>query len=148
MTKSQAIVEELMARVSQITIANGFETDAGLAVYLGETPALGPDDADQAIAIVMGDQDVTFNREHVRYDWPIDIQALAKADLDSPWITIMQIAGDIKRAVELADRTLGGLVTPWFVRQTVRTLPREAGSTTVGATVRYVFPVNEIWGTP
>lgn len=147
-SRRQQIVEALKARLEAITIANGFDTNVGTTIYVGESPDLGPDDADTAIAIVVGDEEPQFQGEHVYLELPISIQAIAKANLDESWLNVEAVIGDIKRAVELADRTLGGLVKRQIVRGPVRALHREPGNTTVGASVTYIAPFTEVWGSP
>lgn len=146
--KRQAILEALRDRLEAITTANGFRTNAGQTVCLGETPALGPDDATVAIAIVVGDDEPRFQGEHVFVSLPIGVQALAQADLDDPYLAIEAVLGDIKEAVELEDRTLGGLVPRSIDRGSTRTLEREPGSTTVGVELEYSAPYTEVWGAP
>lgn len=147
MTTRQAILEELRLRVRTIAIANGFTTDAGGKVFLGEAPQLGEDDPDQAIALVVEDDDVK-DSGFLYVTLPVAVQALAKADLNEPWLAIEAILGDVKRAIELADRTLGGLLKHDLVRGPTRTLSREPGSTTVGVAITYRCQYLEGWGTP
>jgi hypothetical protein len=147
MTKRQAILTALVARVSAIAIAAGFATDAGATVFLGEAAELGPDDPDAAIALVLED-DSPQDKGYLYVQLPIAVAALAKADLETPWLTIEAIVGDIKRAVEHEDRTLGGLLKGPMTRGATRTLTREPGSTTVGASVTYICSYVEAWGDP
>lgn len=142
------ILQALTTRVQEITVGHGFNTDAGLTVFLGETPQLGPEDPPAAVALVVGDEVPKYQGENVFIELPIGVQALARADLDQPWVTVEALIGDIKRAVELADRTLGGLVRRQIVRGPVVALEREPGSTTVGASVTYFAPYVEAWGNP
>lgn len=145
----QQILETYRSRIETIRVANEFATDAGMAVFLGEIPQLGPDDPSQAIAIVMGEQAPTFVGENVRSEWPIEIHGLARSDLDEPWMTAVQIASDIVNAIELPGleaRSLGGLVKPWIERRSVRAVEREAGSTTVAVAVTYMNPIVTAWG--
>lgn len=144
MSDRSLILQALKARVSTILTANGFATDAGLAVFVGETPQLGKDDPDAAIAIVPLDATPEANRME---SWPIELQALAKADLAAPYLSAFDILGDIVSAVELPDRTLGGLVKHIDVGPQ-RTLPREAGSTTVGIVQEYRISRVRVWGNP
>lgn len=144
-SRRQLILEALQARVSAILLAGGFATDAGATVFLGETPQLGPDDPFEAIALVPDDDSVQ-DKGYLFVQLPVAVQALAKADLDAPWETIEAILGDIKAAVELDDKTLGGLLKAPMMRGTTRTLAREPGSTTVGAGVTYICSYVEQWG--
>lgn len=149
-TRRRLILEAIVARVQAIQIVDGFETDAGVHVYLGEAPALGPDDEAQAIAVVVGDEEPNWplhgKANQIRL--PISVQAIAKVDLDQPWLAVEALIGDIKRAVELENRTLGGLVDSPLERGPVLTLPKEPGSTTVGAAVNYRALFKESWGAP
>lgn len=148
----QQILEAVRTRLLAIRTNNGFRTDGGREVFLNETPMLGPDDPDVAIAIVTDDDEVNWQGEQVVIALPIGIQALAKADMLSgePWIAVEQVIGDIKQAVELADRTFGGLFPHphQFDRGQTRTLEREAGSAVVGASITYRALYKEVWGSP
>lgn len=139
-----AILEELIARVERIR-RPAYATDAGKTIFVGETPQLGKDDPDEAIAIVPNDTQPQANRMEI---WPIEIQALAKADVDEAHIVAMRVLGDIVKAVEAEDdpnRTLGGLVKRIEIGAQ-RTLRREPGSTTVGIGQAYfLFKVRD-WG--
>lgn len=146
--RRQLILEAFRARLLAIQIEDGFDTDAGDHVHLGVVPELGPDDSDIAVAITVGDEASKFQGENVLSDLPVEVHALAKADLAEPWIASETVLADIKRAVELADRTLGGLVPRRFYRGPVRTRERAVGSTTVGITITYLAPIVEKWGHP
>ncbi len=130
-----------------VLVERGFATDVGQRVYLGEAPQLGPDDPDAAVALLLGEQpgDLGLN---VFTEIPLECQAHAKADLDAAWLTVENVIGDIKRAVELADRSLGGLVLQQLRRGPVKAIQREPGSTTIGASVTYLAQFKEAWGAP
>lgn len=146
--KRRQILEALRDRLLAISTADGFATDAGQLVFLNETPALGPDDPTVAIAMLVGEDTVKFQGDRFLIDLPVDIQALAKADLDQPWVAVESVLGDIKRAMELEDRTLGRLVQQQLERGTTRTMEREPGSAYVGVEIRYTAPYREEWGEP
>lgn len=147
-SRRQRILAVLLERIEAIRTANGFNTEAGWAVFLGETPVLGPDDPESAIAIVVGDDVTPYQGENVMVQLVIEFQALAKADINKPWIVVEAMLADIKRAIELEDRTLGRLVPNKIERGPSRTLPRVPGSTTVGASLTYIAPYLERWGHP
>lgn len=147
-SRRRLILEALLARLQVIEVANDYATDAGQHVYLGVTPALGIDDEDVAIALVVGDEEPRYQGVSLLIALPVEIQALAKADLDEPWVAVEDVIADIKRAVELEDRTLGGLVKRQIERGSVTTLERPDGGTTVGASVTYLCPYAENWGAP
>lgn len=144
----QRILEAFMARIQQITVENGYETDAGSRVYLGETPELGEDDPINAIAIIVGDTEPQYQGAQVLERLPVEIQALAKADLDQPYIAAEVILGDIVRAVEQEDRTLGGVVKRQIEVGPTRTMRRESGMTTVGISITYYAPFTRVFGRP
>lgn len=144
MTNRQRILEAVMARLQTIQVDAGYITDAGRRIYLGEVVDLGPDDPDDALAVVPLDTQVLPNRIEVL---PVEVQAVAKADLEQPHVAIEQLLADIARAFETADRTLGGLVKYMELGPT-RALPREAGSTTVGCGITYSLTYARVWGQP
>lgn len=146
MSNRQELLEAFKTRVSAIAKADGFQTDAGLTVFLGDTPALGPDDPPEAIAIVVGDDETRYQGEQVLIRLPVLLVALVKAELEEPWAAIEAILADLKTAVEKPGRTLCGVVK--IERGVTRTLPREMGSTTVGAALTYWCPYVECWGNP
>lgn len=144
----QAIVEAVLARLQAIRSEDGFATDAGQAVFLGETPQLGPDDPNEAIAIVIGEDTIGYQGENLLVILPLEVQALAKAELDQAYLAVERVLGDIKTAIELTDRTLGGLVRRQIERDVTVTLKREPGMAVVGVSVTYRCPYIEAWGNP
>jgi hypothetical protein len=74
----QAVLAAMLARLQAIAAGAGFQTDAGAAVFLGEAPTLGPEDPDTAIAVLVGDDKVTFQSVGVQIRLPMQICALAK----------------------------------------------------------------------
>ena len=147
-TRRLAILLKFRELLQGISLADGFATDAGENVYLQERPQLGKDDPDIAIAILVQDDEPKWQQEHVFVTLPIEIQALAKADITEPWIAAEQVLGDIKKAMEIEDRTLGRLVKRAIERGTTRTIARDAGATTVGIAITYNAPYAEVWGGP
>src|SRR5688572_28477953 len=144
----QLIIEALRDRLKVIEVANGFTTDAGRALFVGETPELGDTDPDAAIAMVIREDQITYQGVNLMVMLSISIQALVKVELDQPYLLIEAMLGDIKRAVELEDRTLGGLVKRQIQRSITRTMEREPGSTTAGVSILYVCPYTEVFGDP
>lgn len=149
-TRRAQIIAALAARLEVITIRAGYATNVGALLFINETPALGAADPDEAVAMVIQDDEVGHQAEKVVVTLPIELQALAKASLEEPWLNVEAVLGDIKRAVELPDRTLGGLLLrQWGIqRGTTRTLPREDGSLSVGIGLTYRLPYYELWGEP
>lgn len=142
-----AILTELVNRVGQITIENGFATNAGLTVLFGESPMLGEDDPPSAVALIIGDdQAQDQSGDDTLTSLPIDIQGLAKAEIKQPWRTVEAVIADIRMAIERGDRTIGGLVTRPLARGRTRRLQREPGATTIGAAVQYTAFFLDTWG--
>ncbi len=146
-TQRRRILEAFIARLEVILVERGFATDVGQKIFIGEIPQLGPSDPDAAIAIIVGEQPGNLGL-NVFTQLPYEILAIAKADLDRAWLTVEDVIGDVKRAIELEDRTLGGLVLEQLSRGSVKTIPREPGSTTIGASITYLADFKEGWGTP
>lgn len=142
----QRILEVLRARLQAIATADGFQTDVGDRVFLGEVVSLA--DADHALALVAQEDEVGRIGENVQLVLPVQVQAWALASLDEPWGRVEAMIADIKRAIELPDRTLGGLVPARITRRSTRAIERQEGSLVVGATVTYAAPYAEGWGTP
>lgn len=149
MSTRQAILTELLNRVSAIRVANGYATDAGATVLFGEAPMLGPDDPTSAIALVVGDDQIDPTSslgDDILTLLPVEIAAIAKADVANPWVTVEAVIADIKRAVETADRGLGGLLTRGLQRGRTRSLDREPGATSIGAAIPYSATYLDAWG--
>lgn len=153
-SKRQRILEALKARLREISVENGYATNAGDHIFLGSLPNLGPDDPAPCLAIVPGDDAPGSQQAKVMIDWPIDIYVVASVDLKGgdPWVAIEDGIADVKQAIELEDRGLREGVTQLLAdkirRAPVRTMPRESGFPLVGAMVGYVAPYWEVWGAP
>jgi hypothetical protein len=150
-SRRKLIVVEIVTRLQAIRRAAGFNTDAGLHVHVNEVPVLGPDDPDEAIVVVLDEDFPGHQAEHTFIRLPIDVQAMAKADpvdVESALMTAEDVLEDVKRAIELPDRTLGGLVQRQIERGTTRTMARDPGTPHVGVAVRYTAPYIERWGSP
>lgn len=148
-TTRRAVLDELRTRLQAIQVSNGFNTDAGLAVFLGEIPQLGEDDPTQALVLVVGDDAPSYTGENVATLLAVEVQALVfdSAATPDPFDRIEEIIEDIRKALEVPDRTLGGLVKQrGLVRAPTRSIPRQEGGQVVGAAVGYQAPIVEKWG--
>lgn len=143
----EQILERLLELVSGIEQSAGFHTDAGHAVALGERVDLGEQDPDVGIAIVLEPDEVINQHVGIRILLTAEIQALAKVDINEPYLAIERVLADIKRAIEIEDRKLGILTEP-ITRGSTRTITREPGSTTAGVGVSYRISYPEVWGNP
>jgi hypothetical protein len=142
-SRRQRIIEALATRLELIQTDNGFNTDAGSMVFLGEDPTFGPDDPGVALTISVGD--ATEARHQLLMEMPLEIVALVSADISAPLLAIEQVIADIRTAVETDDRTLDGECKQ-ITRGAIRALPRESGFTVVGASVEYIALYSEVWG--
>ena len=155
-TLREAILKVFKTRLGEIQTANGFFTDAGLALQIGESHRIGPDDPVPAVAVLVGDDEIVHEGERIAVTLPIDIEIVTRAEETDGWQSIERALGDVKRAMEL--NTSGHRLTdipdsvgtpPQLQRGNTRTLPREEGSVTIGAVLRYrVGPFTEGWGQP
>jgi len=148
------ILNALKSRIEAIEVSNGFNTDAGQRVYLGELPELGPNDPEAVIAIIPREDIVGAALNNIPIQWPIDIVVLVQPDIAAPWIVVENALADIKKAVELEDRTLGDLLIGGrdnpggLVRGTTEVFPRPTGAEVSGASITYMAPFAEAWGFP
>lgn len=148
-SKREDVIRALRDRIALISVTNGYNTNAGQKIFLGETPTLGPNDPAAALALVVGTDESGYQGENVVSNLPVEVQAIVKADVSDPLLMIEAVIADIKRAVELPDRTFGGLlINRGLKRGSTRPFEREAGSEYVGAAVEYVATLAEGWGAP
>lgn len=147
MTRRGAALDRFAARLAAITIAGGFVTDAGKALFQNETPELGEGSPDVALAMEVDDDAPRRHGNKLLIDLPIEVHALARTVAGSVahWQATEDVLGDVKAAVEIDD-DLGGLAE--IRRGITSTRKREQGSTTVGVTIRYVLTYAEAWGAP
>ena len=156
-SRRERIFAAVQARLEEIRVANGYRTDIGQLVLLGEMPKWGENDVDQAIAILPGDDQVV-SQDHVgklALLLPIDIAILLPPDFNQPWRIVEAGLMDVKRVMERdADRDFGGLLRGGRgnpggpLRGTTESFPRHAGSEHVGAKIGYGLPYWESIGAP
>lgn len=146
-TRRLLILERLGALAGAIQKVNGYDTDAGLRVYIGAAPELGPADPDYAIAIVPGDE-LPVEDGRIANTLPVAVQAIGKSDSADAWINLELLLGDLKKAIELEDRTLGSVLKGIMRRGPTRSLERPPGATTIGLEIFYTCPYVDEWGNP
>lgn len=148
MSTRQDALRVLKERLEGITQGNGFQTDAGASLFIGERPVGGPDDPEASIC-VMPQADVPGHQmKNVVTALPVLVQAIVKlGENDQPWDIVEAILADIKRAVE-TDFDLSGTLLKQHGLQRGITTPhdREGGSLFVGATIEYRLEYAEGWG--
>ena len=76
------------------------------------------------------------------------MQAVVKADTESPWSTVEAIVADIKKAIETDQDLAGTLLPRGLTRGKTRPFDRESGGEFVGAGVEYRLLYAEEWGAP
>lgn len=148
--KRKQILLEIAARLARIRKANGFDTDGGKHLYHGPVQ-LGPADEPIAIAILAGETVTAHQTDQPggprRVILPIQIEAIARDDIEQPLLAVESLIGDIKRAVETPDFQINKLVRD-FEAGEVTPYPRVEGSGVVGAIVEYRAVYLEFWGDP
>jgi hypothetical protein len=147
-SKRQQILEAVRTRLRAIKTEDGFRTNLGDEVLLGELPAPGPDDP-VGLAIGVGEEQIGSVQEKVKVTLPIEIYILATVtDVSEPWVNVEQALADVKQAIELPDRTLGRLLVDKLRRGPTRSFERESGSLVVGAVITYLADFTDLWGHP
>jgi len=112
-SKRQLALTDLVNRLSFIQVAKGYNTDAGLHIFLGEVPRFGPNDPPAALAVVVGDDSPETTGGTTRTRVPFEVQAIVPADMTAPTLAIEEIVADIKEAVEIeADGVLANVDGP------------------------------------
>lgn len=149
MSSRSLALAEMRTRLKTIRRINGFNTDAGQEVFLGEAPVLGADDPTEVLALVVGADTPGFQGEAVVVSLPVEVQINVKIEaLADPWMTLEAAIEDVKKAIE-TDHELGGkLIRRGLERGPTRPFDREAGSLFVGAGIEYTLKFGESWGAP
>jgi hypothetical protein len=151
-SRRELAFDDLLARLATITRANGFTSDAGNYIFMGEAPGWGEDDPSEAIVIDVRDDHPETRGSIVETVVPIAVQAAVPVDLPDPWRTIERLVADIKRAVENdaipGHHALAGSLPNGLERGTTAPIRRTPGATYVGAEVTYNVTFEEEWGSP
>lgn len=139
-----------MAQLATIDGTGSFVTAAGTKIYQGFLPQLGPDDTYPCLAVCISDDEVGNQQARVVLQLPIDIYVVVPIGSESAvWTEVEAALADVKRALELEDRTLGGLLGNERVRRgPTRNLERESAGVVAGVVIRYTLPYFEEWGQP
>lgn len=154
-SRRQLTLAALATLLEEITVANGFNTDAGEMVHLGQDVELGENDPGPAILVISGIEKFDPAATKLYSAWPISIRAVAGVvdnDFDEAWTIAELVVADIEKAVETADRTLGGLIN-WngahgLILDSIQTVERDAGSSVVAVDVVYIARLQRTWGDP
>ena len=148
-SRRKKIIGRFAELAKQITVENGYRTNAGLYVKVNKRLVFGEGDPKYGIAIIVGLESVKPAPEHVVVRLPINLQAIvAETDVEEPWDVVEDVIADIKQAVEQQDRTLGRLVKSEIERGATQTLEQEPGSEFTGTEITYIATYPEMWGHP
>lgn len=148
MSRRQQILGAFVERLQRIMIANGYQTDVGQLVFIGERPVLGPADPAASLDVVVAADEPGYQGENVFVSLPVSVHAVVRADASKAWETVEAVIADIKMAIEI-DHELGGLlIQRGLERGPVEPRDREAGDEIVGAGVQYTLKYMEKWGAP
>ncbi len=150
-TIAKRIVLAVDARLKTILTGSGFNTDAGNNVYRGRRSFEAVHLATVPVAVTVFSPETEAeddNRDRIDNDMTVAIEFVAvPQDADNPFDTAQDVLGDIATAVELADRTLGGLAVNFRrAGQTVQ-MPADSATVVTGrASYAAVFP--DLYGKP
>ncbi len=152
MTKRQAILEAIRDRLCSVK-RPGYTTNIGREVFVGEKPELGPDDPEEAVAILIEDDRILWQQDKKHIELPFEVVAVVKVAADKverkqAWLRLESVLEDIKTALETDDRRMGGLLTDNLQSGGTRTLPRESGSEVISVGISYRAKYTESWGRP
>lgn len=152
-SRREQIIAWVVDALEGISTDNNFRTDAGASLYVGVTPDLSAEsesgDPEAAIALVIGDDDPRQQGGKLQISLPFKVCCLARANSTvDAWQAVEALLADVKEAIEVDDRTLGGLITHGLTRGSTRTADREPGSKAVGAEIEYMAVYPEAWGEP
>lgn len=135
MTLADTLAAELHARISTITIANGFNTDIGLHVLQGRR-RLDESHIPCAVIVEGEDQPASQMPGKVKVVARYAVEGVAACDPDNPNAVGRAIVADIKKAIWGGDITFGRqVVAIEYLGRTIA--PREDGLETVSAAVEF-----------
>jgi len=150
-SRRRLIAEALLARIEEIKVASGYNTDAGLHVTYGKT-ASSDDDPKPSLALVSGAsvvQDVNLELESTRR-WVLAVSGLMDEDPTDP-AKIEDLVADIKRALFRPEDVvlgLGAFVVELEDAGAEGVNDVEEGGKAVGCSVPLVVRYREGYGQP
>ena len=158
MTDSVAkkILLALRSRLEMITLANGYQTDAGRNVMIGQRLADHRADILPAIR-VMRSNEPTIQLQGRRRDltFAASVECFVLADQDNPGLALEDVIADVKKALFLADdRYLQDVVSGKCLLHTELSLdvialaPVEPGSRVESAVMAVSGAFPELYGDP
>lgn len=139
MSTDQLLAVELLARLSTITKANGYATDAGLHVFDGATGV--PDNLSAFLVLAESEEGVASQKgqgsqpDDVKVSLPFSVEGRIACNPSHPNAAARQLCADIRRALFRSGSSIGAPVNA-TLRYAGRTIDRRApGEADVGVTV-------------
>jgi len=153
MSNRRAALTEFRRRLTLITKANGYNTDLGKTLFVGERPKLGPDDPPESVEMVIQKDEPSFQGENIVITLPVFVEIVITGPTSgTPWEAREKAIEDVKKAIE-TDHDLtapgekrGTLLRNGLERGPVQPFDQE--SILIGATIEYRLMYSEIWGQP
>lgn len=147
MSTADKIAAELAARLAQITIANGYQTDIGLRVYDGRRNL---DETHMPCVVMVEDDDdpAGMQAPNGKTSMPWLLEGHTACDPDHPNAAGRKIVADLKKAVFSGDLTFGDkrAVACRYGGRAIA--PRADGLALVSASVTIVVDVVENLAAP
>lgn len=147
MSTADKIATELAARLAQITIANGYQTDIGLRVYDGRRNL---DESHMPCVVMVEDDDdpAAMQAPNSKTAMPWLIEGHTACDPDNPNAAGRKIVADLKKAVFSGDLTFGDkrAVACRYGGRSIS--PRTDGLALVSASVTIIVDVVENLASP
>lgn len=146
MSVASEISDLLAARLAQISIANGYQTDIGARVMLGRRRL---DESHVPCAILVEGDDTlkSEQRDRVLLEVVYMLEGHSACDPDNPNVTAHKIVADLKKSIWSGDATFGSRVKN--LRYLGRQIqPREDGQATVAAGIEISLEFTEQLSAP
>lgn len=147
MSTADKIAAELAARLAQITIANGYQTDIGLRVYDGRRNL---DETNMPCVVMVEDDDdpAGMQAPNGKTSMPWLLEGHTACDPDHPNAAGRKIVADLKKAVFSGDLTFGDkrAVACRYGGRSIA--PRTDGLALVSASVTIIVDVVENLAAP
>ncbi len=135
MSIADTLAAELAARISAITVANGYATDIGLRVFEGRRRL---DESHIPCAVIVEGDDAPSGQQigKIKNVARYAVEGIAPCDADHPNVAGRAIVADIKKAIWGGDITFGRtIVSLDYIGRTIA--PRDDGLETVSAAVEF-----------
>lgn len=147
-THEQRIIEAIADRLRAISVASGYQTDAGAQVYRGLVQW---DERDPLPLVCVHPGEISAENGITNtaiVNLPIQISGVAAATPDNPGDAAQVLCGDLQQALFApGDFRLGGLLTDNLIFTGRRISPRAPGAAVVevelNLSVRYVLRLAE-----